>query len=199
MAKRDNHYEAAFEDYLRQARVPYVAVDEAKRSRLGEASLKSLDFIVSPETRTSPQEAALPLFADDDDLPHAATATWLIDIKGRRFPAGRGRQYWRNWSTRDDLVSLCRWQQLFAPAAAALFVFAYHVCGDRAPLPVEQLHRFRGRLYGYVGIRLADYLRWARPISTAWDTLAMPTRAFRQLAAPAADFFASTAAGAPAA
>ena len=33
MAKRDNHYEAAFEAYLRARQVPYVAVDETKRSR----------------------------------------------------------------------------------------------------------------------------------------------------------------------
>lgn len=48
MANRDNHYEAAFEEYLRVHGIPYVAVDEAKRSRWAEASIKSLDFIVSP-------------------------------------------------------------------------------------------------------------------------------------------------------
>ncbi len=48
MANRDNHYEAAFEQYLRERGVPYVAVDEARRSLLGGTSLKSLDFIVSP-------------------------------------------------------------------------------------------------------------------------------------------------------
>ena len=48
VANRDNHYEAAFEAYLRSRRVPYVAVDEAKRSVLSDgASIKSLDFIVS--------------------------------------------------------------------------------------------------------------------------------------------------------
>ncbi len=45
MANRDNHYEAAFEQYLRSRRVAYVAVDEAKRSLLGDgASIKSLLF-----------------------------------------------------------------------------------------------------------------------------------------------------------
>ena len=48
MANRDNHYEAAFEEFLRGRGVPYVAVDEAKRSLLSNgASIKSLDFIVS--------------------------------------------------------------------------------------------------------------------------------------------------------
>ena len=48
MADRDNHYEAAFEAFLRTQQVPYVAVDEAKRCLVAEGSLKSLDFIVSP-------------------------------------------------------------------------------------------------------------------------------------------------------
>ena len=48
VANRDNHYEAAFEEYLRSRGVPYVAVDEAKRSVLSDgASIKSLDFMGS--------------------------------------------------------------------------------------------------------------------------------------------------------
>src|SRR4051812_21768477 len=90
MAKRENHYEAAFEAYLQAHRVPYVAVDETKRSRFVGGSMKSLDFIVSPPGRLS----------------------WLVDVKGRRFPSGTQKQYWKNWSTRDDLVSLARWERL---------------------------------------------------------------------------------------
>ena len=46
MAQRSNHYEAAFEEYLRQTRIPHVAVDERRRSLLQDVSLKSLDYIV---------------------------------------------------------------------------------------------------------------------------------------------------------
>ena len=80
MANRDNHYEAAFEEYLRLRRTAYMAVDEARRCLSGAASLKSLDFIV----------------------PAGGGGGWLVDVKGRAFPAGAGRQYWRNWSTEDD-------------------------------------------------------------------------------------------------
>ena len=67
MANRDNHYEAAFEAYLRSRGVPYVAVDEARRSLLADfSSIKSLDYIVSAPGET----------------------TWLVDVKGRRFPGG---------------------------------------------------------------------------------------------------------------
>jgi hypothetical protein len=166
MANRDNHYEAAFEEYLRVRRIPYVAVDEAKRSRWGEGSIKNLDFIVSP----------------------ANGGSWLVDVKGRRFPSGEQKQYWKNWSTRDDLVSLSRWEQLFGQQFNGLFVFAYNVVGRRAPLPPSELFEFRGALYGFIGIRLREYVRHARPVSPRWDTLAMPSGRFRQLAAPLEHF-----------
>lgn len=169
MANRDNHYEAAFEQYLRRNQLPYVAVDEAKRSLLADGrSIKSLDFIVSSR----------------------ASTTWLVDVKGRRFPSGDDqKQYWKNWSTRDDLQSLGQWELLFGGQFAGLFVFAYNIVGDRAPLPAEQLFEFRDALYGFVAVRLSDYADWARPISPAWDTVAMPTAEFRRFARPVEAFF----------
>jgi hypothetical protein len=166
MANRENHYEAAFEEYLRERCVPYVAVDEAKRSRWADGSIKSLDFIVSPADRGS----------------------WLVDVKGRRFPSGEQKQYWKNWSTRDDLVSLSQWERLFGEQFGGLFVFAYNVVGDRAPLPLDDLFEFRGVLYGFIAIRLSEYALHARPISPSWDTWAMPTGRFRELAAPLTEF-----------
>jgi hypothetical protein len=176
MANRSNHYEAALEQYLRDRRVTYVAVDEAKRSMMAEASLKSLDFIVSS-----------PL-----------GGTWLIDVKGRRFPAGTQKQYWRNWTTRDDLHSLAAWQDLFGDRSQALLLFAFQVVGRRAPLPPRQLYWHRETVYGFVGVRLEDYLRHARTISPKWDTLAISTSMFRALARPLDELLAEaprTAAG----
>ncbi len=43
---RSNHYEAAFEAYLQEQRLCYVAVDERRRAILGESKVKCLDFIV---------------------------------------------------------------------------------------------------------------------------------------------------------
>ena len=56
--------------------------------------------------------------------------------------------------------------------------------GNRAPLPYEQLFKFRNKLYGFVAVRLMDYAGYARPISAKWDTLAMPAADFRRLARP---------------
>ncbi len=167
MANRDNHYEAAFEEFLRARGVPYVAVDEARRSLLSDgASIKSLDFIVSAPGPT----------------------TWLVDVKGRRFPSGDvQRQYWKNWLTRDDLRSLAKWEELFGEDFRGLFVFAYDVLGNRSPLPAEELFECRGSLYGFVAVPLADYAAHAHPISPRWDTWAMPTGDFRRLARPLAE------------
>lgn len=164
MANRDNHYETAFEEYLRRRGVPYVAVDEGRRSLLASgASLKSLDFIVSS----------------------GGPVIWLVDVKGRRFPSGdEQKQYWKNWSTRDDLVSLSQWERLFGPGFCALFVFAYNIVGNRAPLPPEQLFEHRGGLYGFVAVRLTDYAAGCRPLSPRWDTVAMPVAEFRRVARP---------------
>lgn len=166
MANRDNHYEAAFEEYLRVLAVPYVAVDEARRTLLAGGSLKSLDFIVSPDGGGD------------------ANRSWLVDVKGRRFPSGEQRMYWKNWSTRDDLRSLARWQELFGPGFESLLVFAYDVVGDRSPLAEEMIFEHRGHVYGFIAIRLADYAGHARLISPQWDTVAMPVSRFRERAVP---------------
>ncbi len=162
--RRNNHYEAAFEAYLRSVRTPYVAVDESKRCLTKSESLKNVDFIVSPS------ESGI---------------SWLVDVKGRQFSRGR---LWKNWSTQDDVRSLAHWENNFGRDFSALLVFAYAIEGDLAPLPAGQLFRFRGGLYGFVGIRLEHYLTAARVVSQRWDTLAMPTDRFRELARPMESF-----------
>lgn len=166
MVKRENHYEAAFETYLRRQQIPYVAVNESRRSRLRDKSLKSLDFIVSPAE---------------------GNCSYLVDVKGRRFPTGK--QYWKNWSTVDELSSLSQWEELFGPQSHGLLVFAYNITGDRAPLPTEQLFEYRNALYGFVGIRLDHYLSWSRTLSPKWNTVSMPVARFRELAQPIDDLF----------
>ena len=161
MAKRHNHYEAAFENWLRDRRVPYVAVDEARRSLVADGSLKSVDYLVSPPGAES----------------------LIVDIKGRQFPSGKKhKQYWRNWSTRDDLRSLAEWARYFGPGFTPVLVFAYHVTSDRSPVPLDQLWTAGDRTYGFIAIRLAEYLLAARTLSAKWDTVSMPTAEFREKA-----------------
>ena len=187
MSKRANHYEAAFEEYLRAGRIPYVAVDETRRSLTAAGSIKSLDFIVSGPVAEYPAPWK-------GDALAAGTCGWLVDVKGRQFPAGRQNQYWRNWSTIDDVKSLTRWQDLFGPRFVGLLVFAFNVVSDRSPVSAERLFGFRGELYAFVGIRLDLYASWARQISGKWQTVAMPSGRFRELAQPVDLIFSQPAA-----
>ncbi|MEM6798730.1 MAG: HYExAFE family protein [Planctomycetota bacterium] len=167
MANRRNHYEAAFEAYLRQERIAYVAVNEQRRALVGDGSLKSLDFIVSPD---------------------GGGTRWLVDVKGRKFPSGqKQRQYWRNWSTRDDLASLSRWQEEFGPPFEAVLVFAYELTAGRSPTPPEQVFYFRDKPYAFVGVRLRDYAALAKTLSPRWGTVAIPASQFRARAEPLLD------------
>jgi hypothetical protein len=166
MAKRHNHYELAFEAHLREQRVAYVAVDEQRRSLIAGGSLKNLDFLVSPSDSVS----------------------LLVDIKGRQFPSGKKqKQYWRNWSTWDDLVSMAQWQDKLGTGSLALLVFAYEVVGSRSPVEPARLFPFRDRLYAFLAVRTADYIQFSRPLSAKWQTVAMPAASFRQAAFPFAD------------
>src|SRR5882724_5773593 len=113
--ERSNHYEVAFESYLQQQRLGYVAVDETRRALLGDAPVKSLDFL---------------LFGRDG-------ARLVIDIKGRRFPGGRPdkpRWVWESWSFREDVEGLQRWADMAGPGFRALLVFNYllHPCVELA-------------------------------------------------------------------
>ncbi len=161
MTRRHNYYEAAFEAFLRHHRIPYVAVDETRRTLEGGGTLKSLDFIVSPV---------------------GAGRSWLIDIKGRRFPTGAAKHYWKNWTNGDELESLARWEQLFGERFQGLFVFAYDLVADRSPLPEEEIFEHHGRRFAFVAIQLDLYLAWAKLRSPKWNTFHIPVEAFRRLA-----------------
>jgi hypothetical protein len=140
-----------------------VAVDEKRRSLLADRSLKSLDFILSPSD----------------------SVTLLVDVKGRKFPSGATqKQYWRNWSTWDDLESMARWQEKLGQGSLALLVFAYEVVGEKSPVDPERLFAFRDRWYAFLAVRLADYIRFSRRLSARWQTVSMPAALFRQAAFP---------------
>ena len=166
---RWNHYEKAFEAFLKDRKIPFLALSERYRNPLCDGTtLKNLDFVISRPNGSS----------------------WLIDVKGRQFPGNKSGGYWKHWATQDDLVGLQHWEHMFGERFTALFVFAYLVCGNKAPLPAHQLFEYRNRLYGFVGISVADYLPEIKVLSPKWNTYSMPTERFRQLAKPFEYFIA---------
>ncbi len=165
MANRNVIYEACFEDYLREAGLPYVAVDEAKKAIFAGVHLKSFDFVVYS----------------------GAGPNLLVDVKGRRFPYRGGRR-WENWATRDDLESLARWEEVFGSGFAGLLVFCYHLTREGEEDAFQSVHRFRGESYGLVGVYRSAYVGVCRTRSRAWGTVSVPTATFRGMARPIAAF-----------
>ena len=174
MADRGSHYEASFEHVLREAAVPYVAVDEAKRALFGKAKLKGFDFLVY--SRSGPN--------------------LLIDVKGRRTSGGRSVQ---TWVTRRDVEDLAQWERVFGDDFRAMLAFNFWIGdaeeekGDQLPvagvdpadLPGEPgVLDFRGRRYRMLGVGLEAYRNHMRERSAKWATVAVPTADFRRLATP---------------
>jgi len=169
MANRKVIYEACFEDYLRTRGVPCVAVDEAKKALFAGVHLKSFDFVGYS----------------------AAGANRLVDVKGRRFPYERsgGRRFWENWTTREDLESLAKWEEVFGSGFAGLLAFCYHLIRPEAAEHFDTVHVFRGEHYGLVGVYRSAYAEAARLRSRSWDTVSVPTATFRAMIRSIGEFF----------
>jgi len=164
MALRSNHYDAAFEAYLRQERRPYVAVDEARRALAAGTSLKSLDFIVYS----------------------VRGRNLLVDVKGRRFPADStgSRHRWENWATEEDVDSLLAWERLFGQDFRSLLVFAYDLEEGQTPCGHPRVWSFRRRTYAFYGVWVDDFAGVMRSRSPSWETVSLPSREFARLRRP---------------
>ncbi|MDA0835403.1 MAG: HYExAFE family protein [Planctomycetota bacterium] len=167
MAQRRNHYDAAFEALLRGQKLPYVAVDEARRALLQQASLKSMDFLV---------------YAPGD------RQNLLVDVKGRRFPPTRcgaqGAASWENWATTEDITSLLTWQKMFGESFRGVLVFAYELGSVLWTQEFPQIHPFRGRPYAYFGVWVDEYALEMKTRSARWGTVSLSQASFRRLRFP---------------
>jgi hypothetical protein len=168
VALRGNHYDAAFEAFLRTRRTPYVAVDEQRRALLEQQSLKSMDFIVYSQQ----------------------AANLLVDVKGRRFPSGdpESGHRWENWATAEDLPALLKWQEVFGSDFRALLVFAYHIVSDAEREKFDNVYAFRDRVYAFYGVWADAYQQAMHTRSESWQTVTVPSGAFRELRAPIVEF-----------
>jgi hypothetical protein len=167
MANRSVHYEAAFEEYLRQRRLPYVAVDEAKRSLVAAGSLKSFDFVVYP----------------------GSSANLLVDVKGRSLRDPAKHRGFECWVTQADVNDLLRWATLFGPDFSPLLCFAYHVPAPLFPgLTSADTFAHANSGYLFMGIDLREYQQHMRIRSPRWQTVCLSAEDFRSLARPFADW-----------
>ncbi|QVL30573.1 HYExAFE family protein [Telmatocola sphagniphila] len=167
---RSNHYETAFEQFLRFKNLGYVAIDESRRATLDDEPVKSLDFIVygSKERRL------------------------LVDVKGRKFPGGtasKPKKSWESWSTLEDINGLRRWEERFGEGYRGILVFVYHIQEEvDLPIGTTDLLYWRDSRYLVRGIAGQDYRRSMRVRSTKWGTVDLPREEFRTLVKPFSDF-----------
>jgi hypothetical protein len=172
MANRANHYEAAFEAYIRSLRVPCVAVDEAKRALFEEDGLKNPDFLLYPRWGTN----------------------LVVEVKGKRGKNARGRRPWENWVTTDDLDGLTRWQEMFGPGFRAILAFVYAERPLEFALPDSHVGAFpfRGRNYWFWAVGLDDYVANLRSRGPAWKAVAMARAEFRRRVRPLVEWLPMT-------
>lgn len=160
MADRSIHYEAAFEAFLRDKGIPYVAVDEAKKALFANAKLKSFDFVVY--SKNGPN--------------------LLIDVKGRQRRDGSAKRSFESWTTERDVDDLLQWEQVFGEGFRALLAFVYWIEAPLTPEPGMFTHR--ERWYQLMGIDLNEYRTHMRRRSIKWETVSLSVNDFRQLARP---------------
>lgn len=182
MAQRRFHYEQAFEHYLRANRLPYIAVDEAKkalvpftrnaadtnRTSTGGGSIKSFDFVVY--------------------APHRER-NLLVDVKGRMFGSSAARSSMSNrrlesWVTQEDITGLERWQDIFGDGFEATFVFAYCLRQQPPDALFEELFSFGGKWYALREVPLRQYRREMVVRSKRWGTVHIPREAFSRISKP---------------
>ncbi len=181
MAQRRHHYERAFEHYLRETRVPYVAVDEARKALLPAGA----ELSVTPGAG-SPQ--ALKSF---DFVVYGDATNLLIEIKGRKIPQRANRTGVQGpsgrlecWVNRDDVESLGVWERLFGPGFEAVFVFIYW-CDAQPPDGLfQEVFGYQDRWYALRSITRSAYVGAMKTRSPKWGTVDLPAEAFARLSEP---------------
>ncbi|QOJ00441.1 MAG: HYExAFE family protein [Phycisphaeraceae bacterium] len=188
MAQRRHHYEHAFEAYLRARKVPYVAVDEAKKAILPDGAPLEVRVV---DADGAGKPAALKSF---DFVIYGHGTNLLVEVKGRKIarralaitsPASattRGRL--ETWVTADDIESLTAWGRLFGPEFTPAFLFVYW-CDEQPPDALfEEVFEHRGRWYALRAITLDEYRSAMKVRSLRWRTVHLPAAAFDRLSRP---------------
>lgn len=180
MGQRRHHYEQAFERYLRDSRIPYISVNEAKKSLLPpKATLALCD-----------QAGASEKLKNFDFVIYGQGTNLLIEIKGRRLPAIRlkdgtpAKPRMESWVTMEDIKALSKWRALFGPEFEPVFVFVYW-CGDVPPdgLFVETFEH-QERWYTLRAVTLDDYVGAMKVRSPRWGTMNLSSADFEALSTP---------------
>ncbi len=155
-----NHYERAFENWLIDNHIQYIAVDEHKRAAFGRSKIKSFDFLLYPRNQQ----------------------VIIAEVKGRLFKGTGFAKLagFECWVTVEDIDGLARWQEMFGPGHQAFFVFAYKIEKIDVDFDGRDIYDFDANRYVFFAVKLDDYRGFMKRRSPKWQTVTLPADKFRQ-------------------
>jgi hypothetical protein len=209
VTQRRHHYELAFEVFLRARRIPYVAVDEARKALLPDnAALRVVDADQQPPRAASLKSFDFVIYGPihSGSAPSLGAENLLVEVKGRKIglrrprptkdidamiftdeapsTGGDGAGRLESWVTQEDVESLRTWERLFGTGFAATFVFLYW-CEQQPPDALfQEIFEHRGRWYAVRAVTLADYAREMKVRSPRWGTVHVPPTVFERISRP---------------
>ncbi|MBL1217392.1 MAG: hypothetical protein D8M59_07835 [Planctomycetes bacterium] len=186
MAQRTVHYESAFEHFLRLNRIPYVAVDEAKKTLLRPKAGPAGHALTDPSLGSA---------KSFDFLVTAEASKWLVDVKGRRLPLSRRHESrsrapasrpmrLESWVTQADVDAMNRWGRVFGDGFEAVFVFVYWCSAQPPDSLFEDVFHHRGRWYAMRAVKVDHYQRVMTTRSPSWMTLHVAADQFDRISRP---------------
>jgi hypothetical protein len=136
LVKRWVHQEVAFERYLRDRGVSYLAIDEAKRP---VAIDKNFDFLVFAESRVL-----------------------AIDVKGKQLPyRGKGGFLWETWIHAKDLTGLRQWENMLKSLlkcpVESLLTYVYLINDEKYLRDFQTTCKYQGNTYGIKAITITEF------------------------------------------
>ncbi len=157
-----NHYERAFESWLIDNHIQYIAVDEHKKAAFGQAKIKSFDFLLYPRNQQ----------------------IIIAEVKGRLF---KGTSFAKLsgcecWVTADDIDGLAGWQEVFGQGHKAAFIFAYKIEKVDVDFYGRDIYDFEANRYVFFAVKLEDYRGFMKRRSPKWQTVTLPADKFRRCA-----------------
>lgn len=158
--------------------MPYIAVDEAKRTLLPEGAKLRV------HTEGEPRPKAIKSF---DFVVYGRSSHLLVDVKGRKVARARsatGTGRLESWVTEDDVRSLNQWQSLFGAGYQPVFLFLYWWESQPPDGLFDDVFEHAGKWYAGRIVRLDDYAALMRVRSPRWRTVHLSRSDFDRVSTP---------------
>jgi hypothetical protein len=126
----------AFEHFLRDKKISYLAIDEAKRPVEID---KNFDFLVFTESKA-----------------------FMVDVKGKQIPYTGGSGFpWETWIHQKDLTGLKQWQDrlrpLFKCEVESLIAYVYWIKDESFAPHFGTRYKYSDKNYGMKAITLSNF------------------------------------------